>query len=982
MIRLLLFIVLISSTAFSQISNSFQEAYALNSFVPSGLLEAVSCTNTHMREITDQDANSCSGMPKPYGLMGLFENGAGYFIENGQITADLSGISIPVQKASVDQQILAYAKAFNVLMHMQTTVESEKNDPEKIRNVLLQLTEIPDSGIVNLFARDAQIFEILRFMNSLAKAKSYQFELHHFNLIKVFGEDNYKVLSAKRISFNSNYITTEEKEQYKIKQNKSIQYTPAIWTPAPTCNFSSRAGIPISAITIHTIQGTYAGAISWSQNCASSVSFHYVVRSSDGQITQMLLEEDKGWHVGSENPYTIGYEHEGYVNDASWYTEAMYQNSAALSRDIINSGYGIPALRTYFGPATVGTLLLGNCTKIKGHQHFANQTHTDPGINWNWEKYYRLINDNPTINTVNIASGSFFDSGGASGNYTDDERLITVIEPTNATSINLNFTAFSVEIDFDYLFIYDGNTINAPLIGTYTGSNSPGLISSSGGSLTLEFRSDCGSVASGWEANWNSVVPNTVPPTTSIENLNDWKTIDWTANFTDNAVGTVAQEFYLAGAKPIGYNGWKANTSLGFVNEDFQDNSIDWTIQTDNWSITNDVFVNTDLNLTNTNTYINVQQDDQSTYLYHWKQNITSIGASQRAGLHFFCSDPTLPNRGYSYFVYFRNSNNKAEIYEVVNDVFTIQTADNCIVNTNEIYDYKVIYDPQTGWIRVFVNGVLATEWQDPTPLSSGNSVSLRTGNCIVEYDNVRVYRSRGANTTISVGTSAAFFAQSENASNSGIVRSFVLDDSDLWSAEDYELYKVDWTPAVISAVSDGGSTDIDTTYSSTLEANWTATDPHSEILDFEIAIGTSASGTDVQNWTSNGLVSTLSYILTNPVYDQVYYISLRAINGAFLVNEMSSDGQRYVQEPSNTLSEQHLNEILIYPNPAIDQLTISNINVEVELFLYSAEGKMVYQHSVNSTTTIPLADFSNGIYSLVISNGKEFIVKKVEIHQ
>lgn len=972
--------LLLSFGAFGQNSIFFQQAYEENPFVPGGILEAVSYTNTHMREITAQEAPSCLGIPLPYGIMGVFENGAGYFKENGQFISQLSGISIAQQKSSVQDQILAYAKAFNSLMQQETNHPAGKNNPQKIYNVLQQLTEIPDSGIVNLYARDAQIFEYLRFMNSPEKSQYYNFPVHSFDLPNLFGSENYKVLSAKKISFTSSGIKSDKGEVYTGNTLKSTQYGPAIWNPAPSCNFSSRNGVAISAITIHTIQGSYAGAISWSQNCTSSVSYHYVIRSSDGQITQMVLEENKAWHVGSENPYTIGYEHEGYVTDPSWYTEAMYQASADLSRDIVNSGYGIPALRTYYGASSASTQTLGSCTKIKGHQHYPNQTHTDPGINWNWEKYYRLINNNPTTTTVNSATGNFYDSGSSGGNYSDDERLITVIQPTNATSVTLNFTSFSVENNYDFLFIYDGNSINAPLIGTYTGTNSPGSISSSGAALTLEFRSDCGTVDVGWAANWTAVVPNTVPPTTTVENLNDWKTSDWTVNFTDDAVGIVSERYYLAGAKPSGFNGWKANASLGFLNEDFQDNASDWINQVDSWSLSNNMYVNTDINLTNTNAYVAVQQDDQSSYLYHWKQNITSTGTNQRAGLHFFCSDASLPNRGNSYFVYFRNSTNKAEIYEVVNDVFTMQTAVNCTVNTNEVYDYKVTYNPQNGWIRVFVNGILTTEWQDPTPLTSGNAVSLRTGNCIVEYDNVRIYKSRGINSVISVGQSAAFFAQSENGSNAGLIRSFVLDDTDLWSAENYALYKVDWSLPVIAQIADGNSADIDTTFSPILEGNWAVTDPHSELLGFEIAIGTSALGTDILNWTSNGLISTFSHVLSNPIYDQVYYISIRATNGALLENELSSDGVRYTEEPSTASLTEVLNNVTLYPNPASEKLIISPIPTEFQLKLYSNDGKLVY--SDNSNQSIDLSNFSNGIYQLVIQVQNSFIVKKIEIQK
>jgi N-acetyl-anhydromuramyl-L-alanine amidase AmpD len=231
------------------------------------------------------------------------------------------------------------------------------------------------------------------------KPMNSTFTVHSFDLRQIFGNANYKVLSSAKIQLSEQGIKNLNNDNYVISQQKSTQYGPAIWNPAPACNFSSRNGIAVSAITIHTIQGSYAGAISWSQNCSSSVSYHYVIRSSDGQITQMVDEANKAWHVGSENPYTIGYEHEGYVDNPVWYTEAMYTASADLSRDVVNSGYGIPALRTYYGASSATTQTLGGCTKIKGHQHYPNQSHTDPGINWNWEKYYRLINNNPTINT-------------------------------------------------------------------------------------------------------------------------------------------------------------------------------------------------------------------------------------------------------------------------------------------------------------------------------------------------------------------------------------------------------------------------------------------------------------------------------------------------------------------------------------------------------------------------------------------------------
>ena len=90
------FIIGFASSVFSQ-SNPFTSAYQQIPELPKGVLEALAYTNTRMQVIDDQETPSCSGQVLPYGIMGLFENGGDYFIENGAIIAKLSGISIPLQ---------------------------------------------------------------------------------------------------------------------------------------------------------------------------------------------------------------------------------------------------------------------------------------------------------------------------------------------------------------------------------------------------------------------------------------------------------------------------------------------------------------------------------------------------------------------------------------------------------------------------------------------------------------------------------------------------------------------------------------------------------------------------------------------------------------------------------------------------------------------------------------------------------------------
>lgn len=203
---------------------------------------------------------------------------------------------------------------------------------------------------------------------------------------------------------------------------KSADYAPALWVTSP--NYNSRGSTKITDVTIHTMQGSYAGSISWFQNTASQVSAHYLIRSSDGQVTQMVLNANRAWHVGNANSWTIGIEHEGYVNNAAWYTTAMYNSSAALTRHLCTK-HAIPCTSAYKGAASSGINVLPVSTRIKGHQHYSGQTHTDPGINWNWSKYYGLLNPAPppaanpkVLDTFEANEGHFNTAPGYSGSTT------------------------------------------------------------------------------------------------------------------------------------------------------------------------------------------------------------------------------------------------------------------------------------------------------------------------------------------------------------------------------------------------------------------------------------------------------------------------------------------------------------------------------------------------------------------------------------
>jgi N-acetyl-anhydromuramyl-L-alanine amidase AmpD len=428
--------------------------------------------------------------------MAIVEDGKKYFKNTLDIIHEISGKKKDNILKNPTINIESYA------FSLKNLTNNSNNIYDYISAIKI-LNELPNNTNLQQYAKDSELYSILILLNRKSFMQQFGYSTIEIDFQKVFGK-NLKVLSARKIFISANDIYNKNGENYK---STCSDYALAIWAPANSSNYSSRNGTTITDVTIHTIQGTYASCISWFQNPSANVSAHYVIRSFDGQVTQMICESDKGWHVGSENSYTIGIEHEGFVNDPTWLTDSMYDSSADLVRDITTSGYTINPKSVYRGSYQG---VINSCYHIKGHVHFPNQSHTDPGVHWDWNKYYHLINNQILIVTDTNCSGTFIDSGGVVGSYSSFQSYMTVISPTNADSIVLSFNSFDLELNYDTMAIYDGTDTSGILIGSYTGTNSPGTVVGNSGSLAIVFYSDCLYNNSGWDASWNG---NCIIPT-------------------------------------------------------------------------------------------------------------------------------------------------------------------------------------------------------------------------------------------------------------------------------------------------------------------------------------------------------------------------------------------------------------------------------------------------------------------------------------
>ena len=107
---------------------------------------------------------------------------------------------------------------------------------------------------------------------------------------------------------------------------------------------------------------------------------------------------------------------------------------------------------------------------------------------------------------VSGCSGTFYDSGGDSTNYANNENYVyTICSDQPGKCIQLSFQSFAIEKDFDFVFIYNGPSTSSPLLGTFTGTNSPGIITATSGCLTIRFSSDYTVNRGGWKAYINCI---------------------------------------------------------------------------------------------------------------------------------------------------------------------------------------------------------------------------------------------------------------------------------------------------------------------------------------------------------------------------------------------------------------------------------------------------------------------------------------------
>lgn len=159
------------------------------------------------------------------------------------------------------------------------------------------------------------------------------------------------------------------------------------FAPAHPSNFRAvSAPREVNQIVIHITDGgsRIAGTIGWFQNPNQRnargnpihVSAHYVV-GRDGEVVQMVRNNDVAWHANVANAHSIGIEHVANTRGLLP-TEEQYAASARLAAWLCRQ-YGLPIDRVH----------------VLGHAETdTHTTHTDcPNAVWDWDHYMECVRE-------------------------------------------------------------------------------------------------------------------------------------------------------------------------------------------------------------------------------------------------------------------------------------------------------------------------------------------------------------------------------------------------------------------------------------------------------------------------------------------------------------------------------------------------------------------------------------------------------------
>ncbi|MFF3287487.1 N-acetylmuramoyl-L-alanine amidase [Streptomyces sp. NPDC003023] len=252
------------------------------------------------------------------------------------------------------------------------------DDPGAWYPAVARYSQSPEKKGAELFAK--RVFESIRTGERELTLDGEQVSLP--------ADPSVKPVKRANVPLAASYASTTADPTPECPTGLYCNYVPSRTSSTGKRNYTlgdrPNQGVDIRQIVIHDTEGGYDGSLAALTNPDVPGSAHYLIRASDGLVTQMIENKHLAWHAGNwtHNMHAIGVEHEGYaIKEGKWYTEPQYQSSADLVK-FLATKYNVPLDRDH----------------IIGHDEVALQTdagmrnlHWDAGPYWDWNHYMDLM---------------------------------------------------------------------------------------------------------------------------------------------------------------------------------------------------------------------------------------------------------------------------------------------------------------------------------------------------------------------------------------------------------------------------------------------------------------------------------------------------------------------------------------------------------------------------------------------------------------
>lgn len=218
---------------------------------------------------------------------------------------------------------------------------------------------------------------------------------------------------------------------------------------------------------------------------------------SDGSGTNNYTNNQSCfWYIAPPCASSVTLSFSQFDTELNYDGVVIYDSLSATNQIGAFSGTTIPSSIT----STTGTMLVVFVSDFANNYQGFTANYTSTGSSY--------CGGVTTLNTVDY--GTITDGSGGN-TYCNNSNCAWLIQPPQATSVTLNFTAFQLEPAstdgnsvYDSVEVYDGTSASATLLGRFTGSTIPPSITSSGGSMYLRFLSDYADAYQGWSAYYTS----------------------------------------------------------------------------------------------------------------------------------------------------------------------------------------------------------------------------------------------------------------------------------------------------------------------------------------------------------------------------------------------------------------------------------------------------------------------------------------------